>query len=112
MNFLPLAQDANKAIGWVEQLIQGGPALIFGFFCVVLGAVIYYQNKKICELEKDYRETLTKQIKAATDNTERLIAVMTTTNNVVTACEKALRDNHDAMTRANAKMDAIERQGS
>lgn len=114
-SWLILAQTSetvNQGIGWAERLIQGGPALIFAFFCGILGAVVYYQNKKIRDLEMQYRSTLEGQITTATENTEKLITAITKNASVMESNERALRDNHETMTRMNARLDQLDRQGA
>lgn len=111
LNLALLAQTeaADKAIGLAERLVQGGPAIILGFFCLILGWVVYYQNKQYRELEQLFRETLVGQVATATENAEKLTQAITSTNIVVAGCDKTMASTQDVMNRMNARIDATER---
>lgn len=106
------AETAEKALTWVERVVQGGPSIILGMLVLSFGAVIYFQNKKIRDLEREYRKTLESQISTAIENTEKLISTITLNTSVIESNGKTLRGNHDTMTRINARLDQDERRGA
>jgi len=63
--------DPNKAIGWLERLIQGGVPLICLAIALIAGIAWVYQFRKNSALELEYREDLAERAEEAHKETER-----------------------------------------
>jgi len=73
MNMLLLAQsaDPDKAIGWLQTILDGGVPLICLAVAAVALYVAYLQHKKNVELELDYRNDLAERAKQEKERSDQ-----------------------------------------
>lgn len=76
MNWILLAQSAEpeKAIGWLQTLVDGGVPLICLAAAAVFGYVAWSQHKKNVELEIAYRKDLANRAKDEKADAEKRLA--------------------------------------
>lgn len=76
MDLLLLAQSAEpeKAIGWLQTIINGGVPLICLAAAAVFGYVAWSQHKKNVDLELTYRNDLAERAKQEKADAEKRLA--------------------------------------
>jgi len=105
-----LATDPEEGIGYVERVIEGGPALILGVLFVISCLVIAWLVRKYIGLEREFREESKKLLKDQLAQAEPQTAMITTTNDTLKRMDNTLKDAQTLITRLNAKLDESERK--
>lgn len=105
------AEAAKESVGVLQTILEGGLPLMLLVIAVILGWVIYKQNERIAELEKEFRTDSKSLLQDQIAEAKPLTEALTKTNDVMGRVDRSLKDATDTMTRLNAKLDAQERSG-
>jgi hypothetical protein len=109
MNWLLLAQEqaANpeKAIGWLQTIINGGVPLICLAAAAVFGYVAWSQHKKNMQLEIDYRNDLAERAKQEkVDADQRLADAKQDAKDRAAEVDKLMRERMAAEKESDATL--------